>query len=352
MTSTSFFRRVPWRTIGWAVHAVVRVVICVLVLPYAAAKVILLQMGLVDYPGLLITLGEKSPMGLLWTFMAFSPWMQFLAGAVELLAAALVLWRRTAWLGGLIGAVSLGVVWLLNMTFDVPVKQFAFAQMVLFLIVLAPWVPRLVAFALGRAVPEMHYPRLIPWPRAHRLTRWLPPVAAAGMLIAGLAAPAILVPKQFPTVHEDLAGVWQVAHDSSQPAPQLLDDARLSTLALGKRSVGGAPALKGLEGDPGEFAGASVRRANGDLQAGFYRVDDSKPGQPRLDLYLLAPMAADEQNFGAGEEFADEYHLRYQVVDGQLLLDDDAHQLTLRPSETGTLLLDRGFRWQGSPLNR
>lgn len=352
MTSTSFFRRVPWHTIGWALHAVVRVVICIFVLPYAAAKVILLQMGVVDYPQLLITLGEKSPMGLLWTFMAFSPWVQFLAGAVELLATALVLWRRTAWLGGLIGAVSLGVVWLLNMTFDVPVKQGSFVQMVLFLVVLAPWVPRVVTFALGRAVPDMHYPRLVPWPQVHRVTRRVPPVAAAVMLIAGLAAPAVLVPKQFPTVHEDLAGVWQVAEDSTAPAPQLLEDARLSTLALGKRSVAGAPVLKQLDGAPGEFAGASVRRANGDLQSGFYRVDDSDSGQPRLDLYLLAPMADDEQNFGAGEEFADEYHLHYRLVDGQLLLDDDAHQLTLRRSDTGSLLMDRGFRWQGTPLNR
>ncbi|MDY5830052.1 hypothetical protein [Corynebacterium sp. LK2522] len=45
MTSTSFFRRVPWRTFGWALHAVVHVVICLFALPYAAAKVILLQMG-------------------------------------------------------------------------------------------------------------------------------------------------------------------------------------------------------------------------------------------------------------------------------------------------------------------
>lgn len=244
------------------------------------------------------------------------------------------------------------MVWLLNLTFDVPVKQGSFVQMVLFLIVLAPWVPRVLAFALGRSAPKMQVPRLIPWPRVHRFTRWVPPVAAAVLLVAGLVAPAVLVPKQFATVHEDLAGVWQVAQDSSEPAPQLLDDARLSTVALGKQQVASGPALEQLDADPGEFAGATVRRANGDLQAGFYRVDDSEPGRPRLDLYLLAPMADDEQNFGAGEEFADEYHLRYRLVDGQLQLDDAAHQLTLRPSDTGSLLMDRGFRWQGTPLNR
>lgn len=57
-------------------------------------------------------------MGLLWRFMAFSPTVQFLAGLAEVVAAVLLLFGRTAWLGALLAAIDMSVVFLLNLTFD------------------------------------------------------------------------------------------------------------------------------------------------------------------------------------------------------------------------------------------
>jgi hypothetical protein len=59
--------------------------------------------------------------------MAYSPVIQFLAGFAELVVVLLLVFRRTAWIGGLLGTVALGTVFLLNMTYDVPVKQIALA---------------------------------------------------------------------------------------------------------------------------------------------------------------------------------------------------------------------------------
>ena len=94
-------RRVNMKQIGWMLHWVVRLVVLAMLLPYAVFKLGLMQMSTPDFPELLITLGEKTPMGLLWTFMGFSPVVQFLAGLAEFVACVLLLWRRTAWLGGL-----------------------------------------------------------------------------------------------------------------------------------------------------------------------------------------------------------------------------------------------------------
>ena len=160
------------KQIGWALHWVIRMAAIVLLMPYAGFKLGLMQMSRPDFPELLITLGEKSPMGLLWTFMGFSPVVQFLAGLAEFVAALLLLWRRTAWLGGLIGFIDLAVVWLLNMTFDVPVKIPSALQALLYLLVLAPWLPRLFRFLAGRATEAVEAPQVIAGDKVHRVTRF------------------------------------------------------------------------------------------------------------------------------------------------------------------------------------
>lgn len=321
-----------FRRAAWAVHWLIRVLICVMVLPYGAAKIVLMQMGTMDYPQLLITLGEKSPMGLLWTFMGYSPVVQFLSGAVELLAGVLVLWRRTAWLGGLIGAVSLGVVWLLNMTYDIPVKGLSGLQTVLFLLVLAPWLPRLGRFLAGKPAEAVNLPRVIASERVHRWTRWFPAVATAAIVVAaGIGCVQVLPPIAHPKDTE-LAGLYEVTRDTESPAPQLNDDRRWHYLAFGR----------------GEKPLVSLRRANGELQFGNYQLRGDT-----ITLELSVPMADDETNAGQ-QDVAETIELHWRRGgDGSLVLTGPgSHELTLRDYQMGTLLVDREFSWSHGPLNR
>lgn len=170
-----------WRTALWLGHGLLRVVLLFELLAYAWSKVLLVQMGHVDYTDGVRTVGEKSPMGLLWAFMGFSPVVQVLAGLVELLAAVLLIWRRTAWVGGLVGAVSMGVVTLLNIEFVVPVTPLALAMTIGFLLVAAPEAPRVLRFLAGRPAGRSTVPRPVPWPRVHRFTG--PALAVAGLLL-------------------------------------------------------------------------------------------------------------------------------------------------------------------------
>lgn len=107
-------------------------------------------MGRADYADALVQYGEMRPMGLLWRSMAFSPSVQALAGLAEVAAAAFLLFRRTAWLGALLAAIDLSVVFLLNLTFDVPVKQLSGIMAVAGIILLIPNLPRLCRFLVGK----------------------------------------------------------------------------------------------------------------------------------------------------------------------------------------------------------
>ena len=339
------------KQIGWALHWVVRMVAFGLLMPYAVFKLGLMQMSKPDFPELLITLGEKSPMGLLWTFMGFSPVVQFLAGLAEFVAAMLLLWRRTAWLGGLIGFIDLAVVWLLNMTFDVPVKIPSAFQALLYLLVLAPWLPRLFRFLAGRATEAVEPPRVITNDKVHRVTRFFPAVAAVIALGAGGFAMATGIPRELDREGTELSGVYSVAGGDIEPSAELAQDRRWSEIAFGSSDGFEAGRFYRVEGETpeGEFHGlAALRRASGDLQLGFYTLTGD-----RVTIQLTAPMTDDGVNAaprGPIEETA-EFTWRTEG-DGLKLSPADGTAFELTPSELGTTLLDRPFTWISPPFNR
>jgi len=340
------------KQIGWALHWIVRMVAFGLLMPYAVFKLGLMQMSKPDFPELLITLGEKSPMGLLWTFMGFSPTVQFLAGLAEFVAAVLVLWRRTAWLGGLIGFLDLAVVWLLNMTFDVPVKIPSALQALLYLLVLAPWLPRLFRFLAGRATEAVEPPRVITNDKVHRVTRFFPAVAAVVALGAAGFVMANGIPKALDRDGTELSGLYAVSGGDIEPAPALSDDQRWAAIAFG--SIDGPAAgsfyrVEGAETPEGSFHGlAALRRASGDLQEGFYTLDGD-----RVIIQLTAPMTDDGVNAAPRGPIEQTMEFTWRAEgDGLELTPAGGKAFVLTPSKLGTTLLDRPFTWFSPPFNR
>lgn len=97
---------------------------------------------------LLEPLHDFSPMGLLWTFMGFSPAYTFFAGAAVVLGGMLLLFRRTATLGALVSAAILLNVAMLNFCYDVPVKLFSTNLLLMAIFLAAPDLDRLVRVLL------------------------------------------------------------------------------------------------------------------------------------------------------------------------------------------------------------
>ena len=340
------------KSLGWALHWLVRMAAFVMLMPYAVAKLGLMQTGRPDFTELLITLGEKSPMGLLWVFMGFSPVVQFLAGLAEFIAAVLVLFRRTAWLGGLIGFVDLTVVWLLNMIFDVPVKIPAAIQALLYLLVLAPWLPRLWRFVAGRSVEAVDAPRAITNEKVHRVTRFFPALALVVSLGAAGFAVATGVPRALDHEGTELSGLYAVAGGDIEAAPALPDDQRWAAIAFG--SIDGARAgsfhwVEGAETPEGSFHGlVALRRASGSLQEGFYTLNGD-----RVTIQLTAPMTDDGYNAAPRGPVVETRKFTWRAGEGTIeLVPDSDETFVLTPSMLGTTLLDRPFTWVSKPFNR
>ena len=105
---------------------------------YGAFKVIPVQMPAPMLTRLLEPFGQFSPMGVLWASIGASlPYERFL-GSVELAAGILLFIPRTALLGALVALGAILQVFVLNMTYDVPVKLFSFHLLLCSLFLLAP----------------------------------------------------------------------------------------------------------------------------------------------------------------------------------------------------------------------
>lgn len=98
------------------------------------------------------TWGDSSPMNVLWAFMGASRPYTFFAGMAEVLAAMLLIWRRTATLGALVALGTMTNVMLLNFCYDVPVKIYSTHLVMMSVMIILPDVRRLAnVLVLNRA---------------------------------------------------------------------------------------------------------------------------------------------------------------------------------------------------------
>jgi hypothetical protein len=118
---------------------------------YGIAKAIPLQMPTLFLSRLIEPYGNFSPMGVLWYSIGAAPYYERFVGCAELLGGLLVFLPRTSLLGALICLADATEIFALNMTYDVPVKLFAFHLILLSLVLIAPDAIRLAnLFLLNR----------------------------------------------------------------------------------------------------------------------------------------------------------------------------------------------------------
>ena len=128
------------------VRLFLRVALGTTMLSYGFAKVYPLQMPTIFLSKLLEPYGNFSPMGVIWYSIGASPGYERFIGFAEVLGGTLLLLPWTALLGSL---VSLGVtigVFVVNMTYDVPVKQFSFHLVLMSIFLIAPYARHVLRF--------------------------------------------------------------------------------------------------------------------------------------------------------------------------------------------------------------
>jgi hypothetical protein len=137
---------------------------------YGVAKVIPTQMPAPPLAALLRPFGDLSPASLLWLQVGSSHPYEIMLGAAEVAGGLLLFAPRTATLGALVSLLSMGQVFMLNMSFDVPVKILSFHMLLMSLVLLAPQIRRLAnVLVLERSSEPASQPVLFATPRANRI---------------------------------------------------------------------------------------------------------------------------------------------------------------------------------------
>ena len=116
---------------------------------YGMTKVIPIQFPQPPLNTLVTPVGNLTLSGLLWASIGASPAYEIFTGCAEMLGGILLLVPRTTMLGAMICLAAMTHVFVLNMTYDIGLKQISFHLILLALLLLAPDLPRLANFLFG-----------------------------------------------------------------------------------------------------------------------------------------------------------------------------------------------------------
>ena len=299
-------------------------------LVYGFDKAFPLQM---PFPGLVALnepFGNMSPMGILWSSVGASPPYEIAAGCLEILGGLLLFFPPTVTLGALVCFADMSYVFLLNMTYDVPVKLFSFHLILLALILLAPQFRRLADFFLfnGATEPASAAP-LFGSRRANRIVVAVQALFALWLIAMNLWGVRRDWKQYGPGAPQPaLYGIWNVEqfNVNGQPRPPLLTDTSRWRRVILER-----------------FDFAAIQQMN-DAQT-FYNVavDTNKK-----TIALTGRRGSTQKIALAFSRPAADQLVLDGAVDGhpthiQLRLEDRSHYL----------LVSRGFHWiQEYPFNR
>ena len=137
---------------------------------YGIVKAFPLQMSYPNLTRLLEPYGHFSLMGVLWAQIGASPAYEMFTGIVELTCGILLFIPGRAVAGALLTLAATTQVFMLNMTYDVPVKLFSFHLVLMSLVLLAPDLKRLLNFiVLNRPAGPSTEPPLV----RNRIGRWI-----------------------------------------------------------------------------------------------------------------------------------------------------------------------------------
>ncbi len=297
---------------------------------YGLAKAVPLQMPFPYLTKLLEPYGNFSPMGVLWSSVGASPGYEIFAGCAEMLAGILLIFPRMTTLGALACLIDSAYIFTLNMTYDVPVKLFAFHMILMSLFLLAPEFPRLADFFLSnRATAPSTQAALFRTRRANR-------IALAVQIVIGMWLVGINVYGSWSGWHtygggrpkSALYGIWnveQLSIDGQTRSPLLNDYDRWHRVIF-------------------DFP----------ERVSFQRMDDTYAGYGasiNVNDKTLALTKGDDKNWKG------DFHFQRAAQD-QLTLDGkmDGHTIHMQlqlVDRNKFLLVNRGFHWvQEYPYNR
>jgi hypothetical protein len=297
---------------------------------YGVDKVIPLQMPFPYLTRLLEPFRDFSPMGVLWASIGASPAYETFAGSAEMLGGILLVVPGTAMLGALVCLADLTQVFMLNMTYDTPVKLFSFHLLLMAVFLLAPEFSRLADFFFrNRAAGPSTQPQLFRTRRAN----W---IALAAQIAFGVWLIGMNAYSGFGAWHtyggghpeSALYGIWDVDElsiDGQIRSPLLIDYGRW------RRAVFEFPDRMAFQRMDDSFArfGASINTNDKTMAL-------TKGGDKNWKANFTFQRAAADRLILDGSMDSHKVHMQLRLVD-----------------RSKFLLVSRGFHWvEEYPFNR
>ena len=184
---------------------------------YGVAKVIPTQIAAPPLTALLQPFGDLSPASLLWLQVGSSHPYEIMLGPREVLGGLLLFLPPTV-----------AQVFMLNLSFDVPVKIVSFHLLLMSLVLLAPQIRRLAnVLVLERPSEPASQPRLFASPRANRIAAFVRALLGIWVLI-GCVQVGWQAWNEYGggRVKPELYGIWSVTEFTvdGEPLPPLTTD--------------------------------------------------------------------------------------------------------------------------------
>jgi uncharacterized membrane protein YphA (DoxX/SURF4 family) len=155
-------RRKSYNQAYYWLRVVIRYYLGAVMLGYGFAKVFHLQMPFPYLSQLVQPFGDKSPMGLAWSFFGYSKGYSAFTGWVEVMGGFLLFFRRTALLGSVLVALVMLNVAAINYCFDVPVKLYSSMLFIMAVFLTAPDIKRLLCvFVYHKPVLPASFPTML-----------------------------------------------------------------------------------------------------------------------------------------------------------------------------------------------
>ena len=311
-------------------HLFLRFAVGSTVVSYGMVKAFPLQMPAPQLTRLLEPFGHFSPMGVLWYSIGASRGYEMFCGFTELIGGILLFVPGLRVLGALVTLAASVQIFALNMTYDVPVKLFAFHLILMCLVLLAPEAKRIMrVLVLNKTAEPSTQPPLFRGVRARR-------VAFALQLLLG----AYIVGMNFDSARK----AW-FTRGGGAPKPPLYGIWNVEEMRVD--GVVRSP----LVNDYGRWRRVIIQNATG---MSFQRMDDTFQGySATVDMTAksIALTSAADKAFAA--KFAIEQpDPERMVLDGTMGGQKIRLQLQ-RFDHTKLQLLSRGFNWiQERPFNR
>ncbi len=143
-------------------RVLIRYYLAVTLFSYGFFKVFHIQMTSPFLFQLIQPFGDKSPMGLAWSFVGYSKAYSAFTGWGEIIGGSLLFFRRTTTFGALLCIVVIGNIVALNFCYDIPVKLYSSVLFLMSVFLAAPDLKRLLnVFILNRPTQPVIYKEFV-----------------------------------------------------------------------------------------------------------------------------------------------------------------------------------------------